>query len=195
MAQEAVDCCAQLNEWALCVRVAQDHGISVENLLNSRMAKFKTHGRKADLVNLYKSAAQHHMSALALADLAKDAAVCKISFILSHDGTSSHDLCICLAYLAIAVGAPEEGETAGLVQADQASPVRIKQLYVLAALEVEKARNLNERELVQSHGLTVLGGGFAAGATTMMTLAQHTLQGLVTQDLAEGRVRTCILSP
>lgn len=77
------------------------------------------------------------------------------------------------------------------MQAEQAFPVRIKQLYVLAALEVEKARDLNERELVQQHGLTVLGGGFAAGATTMMTMAQNTLQGLVTKDLVDGRVRGC----
>lgn len=75
MAQEAVDCCAQLNEWALCVRVAHEHAIPVDNLLSSRMSKLKTHGRKVDLVNLYKSAAQHHMSALALSDLAKEAAV------------------------------------------------------------------------------------------------------------------------
>lgn len=66
--------------------------------------------------------------------------------------------------------------------------MRVKQLYVLAALEVERARDLNERELVQSHGLTLLGGGIAAGNTTMNTVAQHTLQGLVTQDMAEARV-------
>lgn len=59
---------------------------------------------------------------------------------------------------------------------------------MLAALEVERARDLNERELVQSHGLTLLGGGIAAGNTTMNTIAQNTLQGLVTQDLVEGRV-------
>lgn len=75
-----------------------------------------------------------------------------------------------------------------IFQAQQASPVRTKQLYVLAALEVERARDLNERELVQSHGLTLLGGGIAAGNTTMNTIAQNTLQGLVTQDLVEGRV-------
>jgi hypothetical protein len=78
MAQKAVDCCAQLNEWALCVRVATEHGIPVENLLSSRLSKLKMHGRKADEVNLYKSAAQHHMSALALADLAK-ASIVRIS--------------------------------------------------------------------------------------------------------------------
>lgn len=75
MPQKAVDCCAQLNEWALCVRVANEHGIPVDNLLSSRLSKLKMHGRKVDEVNLYKSAAQHHMSALALADLAKDSVV------------------------------------------------------------------------------------------------------------------------
>lgn len=75
MPQKAVDCCTQLNEWALCVRVANEHGIPVDNLLSSRLSKLKMHGRKVDEVNLYKSAAQHHMSALALADLAKDSVV------------------------------------------------------------------------------------------------------------------------
>jgi len=69
-------------------------------------------------------------------------------------------------------------------------PARIKQLYVLAALEVEKARNMNEKELAQSHGLTLLGGGFAAGNTmSTITHAQHTLQGLVTRDSLEANVR------
>lgn len=68
-------------------------------------------------------------------------------------------------------------------------PVRIKQLYVLAALEVEKARNINEKELAASHGLTLLGGGFAAGNTmSTVTHARNTLQGLVTRDSLDAKV-------
>lgn len=68
-------------------------------------------------------------------------------------------------------------------------PVRIKQLYVLAAIEVEKARDMNEKELATSHGLTLLGGGFAAGNTmSTLTHAQNTLQGLVTRDSLDAKV-------
>jgi hypothetical protein len=76
-----------------------------------------------------------------------------------------------------------------ILQATKAQPVQIKQLYVLAALEVEKARNINEQELSQVHGLTMLGGGFAAGSTiTASDRAQHTLQGLVTLDQSAVQV-------
>jgi len=73
--QKAIDCCAQLNNWALGVKIAQEHGIQIENLLNSRMSELRKHGRRVDEVNLYKSAAQHHLSASSLAELAKEAIV------------------------------------------------------------------------------------------------------------------------
>lgn len=76
MAQKAVDCCAQLNNWALGVHIAQENGIQIDNLLNSRMSELRLHGRRVDEVNLYKSAAQHHLSASSLAELAQEAAVC-----------------------------------------------------------------------------------------------------------------------
>ena len=75
LVQKAIDCCAQLNNWALGVKIAQEHGIQIENLLNSRMSELRKHGRCVDEVNLYKSAAQHHLSASSLAELAKEAIV------------------------------------------------------------------------------------------------------------------------
>ena len=77
------------------------------------------------------------------------------------------------------------------MQADRASPLQVKKLYVLAAFEVEKAREKNTAELTQAHGLTTLGGGLAAGMTvgTVGTQAQATLQGLVTREAAATRVR------
>lgn len=75
MVQKAIDCCAQFNNWALGVRIAQEYGIQIDNLLNSRMSDLQKHGRRVDEVNLYKSAAQHHLSASALAELAKEAIV------------------------------------------------------------------------------------------------------------------------
>ena len=77
------------------------------------------------------------------------------------------------------------------VQAERAAPLQVKKLYVLAAFEVEKARERNEAQLTHAHGLTTLGGGFAAGRTmaTAGTRAQATLQGLVTRDAAAVRVR------
>jgi WD repeat-containing protein 35 len=68
-------------------------------------------------------------------------------------------------------------------------PLQIKKLYTLAAFEVQKAREKNETELTRAHGLTTLGGGFAAGNTvTHMTRAQATVQGLVTRDAAAAQV-------
>jgi hypothetical protein len=67
--------------------------------------------------------------------------------------------------------------------------LHVKQLYVLAAFEVEKAREKSEHELSKAQGLTTLGGGFAAGQTmTASTRAQATLQGLVTLDAAAVQV-------
>lgn len=80
----------------------------------------------------------------------------------------------------------------GGVQAQQAAPMHVKQLYVLAAFEVEKARDKNQAELTRAHGLTTLGGGLAAGPTataTASTRAQATLAGLVTRDAAASKVR------
>jgi hypothetical protein len=82
------------------------------------------------------------------------------------------------------------------MQTDQAAPLQVKKLYVLAAFEVEKARLKNEAELTRAHGLTTLGGGFAAGATmTAATRAQATLQGLVTRDAQASQVRPWLLAP
>jgi hypothetical protein len=80
------------------------------------------------------------------------------------------------------------------LQAEKSSPLQVKKLYVLAAFEVEKAREKNEAELTTAHGLTILGGGFAAGNTmTASTRAQATMQGLVTRDAAAMQVRTVML--
>lgn len=82
------------------------------------------------------------------------------------------------------------------LQADQAAPLQVKKLYVLAAFEVEKARLKNEAELTRAHGLTTLGGGFAAGATmTAATRAQATLHGLVTRDAQASQVRPRVACP
>jgi hypothetical protein len=71
------------------------------------------------------------------------------------------------------------------------NPLQLKKLYTLAAFEVGKAREKNELELTRAHGLTTLGGGFAAGNTvTTMTRAQATVQGLVTRDAAAAQVHT-----
>jgi hypothetical protein len=78
------------------------------------------------------------------------------------------------------------------MQAEVAHPLHIKKIYVLAAFEMEKARERNQAELMQVHGLTTLGGGFAAGQTmTAGTRAQATLQGLVTRDAAAAQVCFC----
>jgi hypothetical protein len=77
------------------------------------------------------------------------------------------------------------------MQEENSQPLQVKKIYVLAAFEMEKARERNHAELTQAHGLTTLGGGFAAGQTmTAGTRAQATLQGLVTRDATAARVRS-----
>jgi hypothetical protein len=76
MVQEAVSCCALLNNWALGSALAREHGIVVDNLLNDRVKHITKYGRRVDEVNLFKSAKQHHKSASVLVELAKEATVC-----------------------------------------------------------------------------------------------------------------------
>lgn len=77
------------------------------------------------------------------------------------------------------------------VQAEKAAPLRIKKLYVLAAFEVEKARE-DVHMARGASSLTTLGLGAAAGPTYTAagTRVNATLQGLVTLDAAAVQVRS-----
>jgi WD repeat-containing protein 35 len=76
MVQRAIECCSKLNHWALAIDLAREHGMQVDNLLESKAAHLRQHGRKVDEVNLYKKAESHHRSAQVLVELAKHAMVC-----------------------------------------------------------------------------------------------------------------------
>jgi hypothetical protein len=110
MVQKAIDCCSRLNQWALAVDVAQEHGMQAENLLESRASHLRSHGRKIDEINLYKKAEEHHRSAQVLVNLAKQAVVRSCLHILFVHGLSyaSKNRILCLQFGASLLLVPED---------------------------------------------------------------------------------------
>ena len=147
--KKAIDCCVLLNQWDQAVHLAQQHNFpQIEGLLSKYASHLLEKEKFLEAIELYSKANHHTEAARLLSDLAQKASyhLSTVSLLTSHSDTLS------LSFL------PAARQSADM----KVHPMRVKRLYVLAALEVDKFKKLT----LESNPMD------AAGELTMLSSSQ-----------------------